>query len=132
MEQDDFLLLQANDEIEGDFDLRDLQTELEHLETDEELRADEDEIQIIADQEELEKDQLLYKADNAYLHPKISLPLVKLLFKKDFESIQRVYHMRLPVNPDLWEKSVGFLIQCTYSSEFVMQEHTRQLAVCLY
>lgn len=42
MDQDDFLLLQAEEEIEGDFDLKDLQTELEHIETDDDLKADED------------------------------------------------------------------------------------------
>ena len=54
MDQDDFLLLQAEEEIEGDFDLKDLQTELEHIETDDDLKADEDQIII---KQKFEKDQ---------------------------------------------------------------------------
>ena len=50
MENEDFMLLQADEEIEGDFDLGDLKVELEHIETDEELRANEDQIDIV-DQE---------------------------------------------------------------------------------
>ena len=48
MENDDFMILQANEEIEeGDFDLAELKVELENIETDEELRANEDQIDIV-------------------------------------------------------------------------------------
>ena len=90
MENDDFMLLQC-EEIEGDFDLGDLKVELENIETDEDLRANEDQINIV-DQDQFLQNQMQYRADNTYLHPHISIPLVKLLFSKDLAEISKIYH----------------------------------------
>jgi hypothetical protein len=56
MENEDFMLLQANEELECDFDLAELKVELEHIETDEDLRANEDQIDL--NQEQFLKNQL--------------------------------------------------------------------------
>ena len=44
MDQNDFMLLQADEVIEDNFGMGELQQELAHIETDEYLRANEDEI----------------------------------------------------------------------------------------
>ena len=107
--------------------MAEIQNEISKIEADDDdLLANEDCIAL----DNMAEFQITYKADSKYLHPKVSVPSFKLLFKQDFLGFQKLYQNQQKCDPKLWDSIASEMIQLTY--EEPVCEHTRQLALVIY